>query len=317
MSIVKCSGSFAMANAERLLEEFLLNKKEQLFILTGQSDIGKKTMVRRKMKLINKEVHFHRYTVIGDKEVFRKALEAYPSSIHVWESAHLDILDDPTIQQLLVDVATEKINFKGKFIIVGDNLTSSLETDFHTIMGANVDMENMNVLDFIENSIITESLIKNSITKKPIVYVDMDGVLVDFSSAFDKVSPELLEKYSDHKDEIPGIFSKMDPMEGAIEAYKFLAKHFNTYILSTAPWKNPSAWSDKLLWVQKHLGGVAHKRLILTHHKDLNKGDYLIDDRPNNGAKYFSGKLIQFGTKEFPNWKTVIDYMKNELENNH
>ena len=29
---------------------------------------------------------------------------------------------------------------------------------------------------------------------------------------------------------------------------------YDVYILSSAPWKNPSAWSDKLEWVKKYLG---------------------------------------------------------------
>ena len=31
--------------------------------------------------------------------------------------------------------------------------------------------------------------------KKPIVYIDMDGTLVDFVSAFDRVEPEILREY--------------------------------------------------------------------------------------------------------------------------
>jgi 5'-nucleotidase len=47
----------------------------------------------------------------------------------------------------------------------------------------------------------------------------------------------------------------MDPMPGALEAYRELAHLFDTYILSTAPWENASARSDKWLWVKRHLGG--------------------------------------------------------------
>jgi 5'-nucleotidase len=53
-----------------------------------------------------------------------------------------------------------------------------------------------------------------------------------------------------------------------------LANLFDTYILSTSPWENPSAWSDKLLWVKHHLGSICYKRLILTHHKNLNVGHF-------------------------------------------
>ena len=105
---------------------------------------------------------------------------------------------------------------------------------------------------------------------KKIVYVDMDNVLVDFPAALELESAGTMAEYEDREDEIPGIFSRMPPMPGAIESFAELAERFDTYVLSTAPWENPSAWSDKLEWVKKHLGEAAYKRLILTHHKNLN-----------------------------------------------
>ena len=113
----------------------------------------------------------------------------------------------------------------------------------------------------------------------------MDNVLVDFPSGLKKISSKTQSKFKNNKDDIPKIFSKMKPLDGAVEAFKKLSKKYDTYILSTAPWENPSAWKDKLLWVKKYLGKKAKKRLILSHHKNLNQGDFLIDDRPNNGAK--------------------------------
>ncbi|MFA4995413.1 MAG: hypothetical protein WC521_08960 [Bdellovibrionales bacterium] len=118
---------------------------------------------------------------------------------------------------------------------------------------------------------------------KKILYVDMDNVLVDFESGIARLPAEIVQKFKGHLDDAPDIFSLMTPMAGAIEAYAKLAKHFDTYILSTAPWDNPSAWHHKLAWVKKYLGADAYKRLILTHHKNLNKGDYLIDDRTKHG----------------------------------
>jgi len=131
---------------------------------------------------------------------------------------------------------------------------------------------------------------------KKIVYVDMDNVLVDFRSSFRHLSAEIKAEFKDNRDDIPGIFSLMRPMPGAIESFHELARHFDTYVLSTSPWANPSAWSDKLLWIQEHLGEVARKRLILSHNKHLNVGDYLIDDRTKNGADRFTGEHIHFGT---------------------
>ena len=144
---------------------------------------------------------------------------------------------------------------------------------------------------------------------KKILYVDMDNVLVDFPSGISKISKELQSEYKDRLDEVPGIFSLMDPLKGAIDSYKKLSQKFDTYILSTAPWKNSSAWSDKNEWVKKYLGDVAYKRLILSHHKNLNYGDYLIDDRLANGANLFEGEHIHFGSDKFPDWGSVCSYL--------
>ncbi|WP_019670784.1 5' nucleotidase, NT5C type [Eudoraea adriatica] len=145
---------------------------------------------------------------------------------------------------------------------------------------------------------------------KKILYVDMDNVLVNLPAGMSKVDPEILKAYGDDPDEIPGIFGLMPPLEQAIESYAQLSEWFNTYILSTAPWKNHSAWSDKVKWVQKYLGKPAYKRLILSHNKHLNLGDYLIDDRDANGAKDFQGEWIHFKSELFPDWPAVMDYMR-------
>ena len=137
----------------------------------------------------------------------------------------------------------------------------------------------------------------------------MDNVLVDFPSGISKLSQEVINEYESNLDEVPNIFSLMEPLEGAIDSFKILSQRYDTYILSTAPWKNSSAWSDKVKWVKKYLEESAYKRLILTHHKNLNHGDYLIDDRTKNGAGEFKGELIQFGTDKFPDWKSVCSYL--------
>lgn len=141
------------------------------------------------------------------------------------------------------------------------------------------------------------------------LYLDMDNVLVDFPSGIAKLSEQELNEYDGRLDEVPGIFSLMSPMPGAISAFNELIKKYDTYILSTAPWENPSAWSDKLLWVKEYLGAPAHKRLILSHNKHLNSGDFLVDDRLKNGVDKFRGKHIHFGTEEFPNWEKALSYI--------
>ncbi len=147
---------------------------------------------------------------------------------------------------------------------------------------------------------------------KPIVYFDMDNVLVDFQSGIDTLSVWEKNQYQGRYDECPGIFSHMKPLAGAVAAFEVLNKHFDCYILSTAPWDNPGSWQDKRLWVERYLGKGAYKRLILSHNKQLNFGHYLIDDRTKNGAGEFMGEHIHFGTDEFPDWHSVVTYLMSE-----
>ena len=144
------------------------------------------------------------------------------------------------------------------------------------------------------------------------VFIDMDNVLVDFQSGLDQVSEEKKAEYAGRLDEIQGLFALMEPMPGAIEAVHELQKRYDLFILSTAPWKNPSAWSDKVEWVTKYLDDVFHKRLIISHHKDLCQGDYLIDDRGKNGTSEFAGEWIEFGSEQFPNWESVLKYLAGQ-----
>lgn len=149
------------------------------------------------------------------------------------------------------------------------------------------------------------------IERKKRVFVDMDNVLVDFESGLTQVSEEVKQKYEGRLDEIPGLFGLMKPMPGAIDAMHELQKHYDMFILSSAPWKNPSAWSDKVTWVTKYLDDVFHKRMVITHRKDLCQGDYLIDDRGKNGTSEFAGEWIEFGSEKFPDWNSVLVYLMN------
>lgn len=149
-----------------------------------------------------------------------------------------------------------------------------------------------------------------------ILYVDMDNTLVDFTARLEGVDPQVRERYRGREDELPGLFALMPPVAGALEAFTELASLFDTYILSTAPWGNPAAWQHKVEWVQIHFGldegTPAYKRLILSHHKHLNRGDFLVDDRPlHNGADRFAGEVVPFGSDDFPTWPAVTDYLRD------
>nr|WP_321227763.1 hypothetical protein [uncultured Psychroserpens sp.] len=133
---------------------------------------------------------------------------------------------------------------------------------------------------------------------KKIVLIDMDGVLVELGDG----------PFSENKNK-EGFFLNNKPMEGAVNAFKALSAMYDCYIVSTPVWSNPYCWMEKRLWVEKHLGLDAKKRLILTHHKNLVKGDYIIDDTKNHGVDKFEGKHIHFGTDTFLEWNNVLDFL--------
>ena len=150
---------------------------------------------------------------------------------------------------------------------------------------------------------------------KKVVYIDMDGVLVDLVSA---VYEQYVHALGDDGFDVGKVvdqdvepFYKAAPVPGAVEAFKQLSNdpRFDVYILSTAPWANPESLTAKRVWAEQHLGNEVNRRLIFTHNKNLMIGDYLIDDRPNNGAAEFKGQVIKFGSEECPDWKTALQIL--------
>ena len=75
--------------------------------------------------------------------------------------------------------------------------------------------------------------------------------------------------------------------------------------------ENDTAWPDKLNWVKRYLGKPAYKRLILSHNKHLNAGEFLVDDRDANGADRFTGELVKFD-RDDPDWRKIVTYLKTK-----
>lgn len=159
---------------------------------------------------------------------------------------------------------------------------------------------------------------------KPILYIDMDGVVVDFDHGIRQIyphfSPALPEDdrqaMVDDVCEVQNrnIFRELPPITGAIESVKSLELYFEIYFLSTPMWTVPESFTAKRLWIEEHFGVFGTKRLILSHRKDLNIGDYLVDDRIHNGAGKFTGKHIHFGQAEFPNWNVVTKFLLDQCK---
>lgn len=153
------------------------------------------------------------------------------------------------------------------------------------------------------------------------LYIDMDGVIVNLFDEMQKWFKEhehISHRFKEYPDHIHGIFRYPEPVNGAISAINKLNESgkYEMFILTAAPWGNPDAASDKRYWVEKYFGNLFHKKMIITHRKDLLIGDYLIDDSKHNGAGDFTGELLDFGIdyktgipNKFKNWNEILEYL--------
>ena len=151
---------------------------------------------------------------------------------------------------------------------------------------------------------------------KPILFIDMDNVLADFKYYVDNnLRPEIKENTKD-LDEIPGIFAQFPVVKGAKEALEVLQEKYDLYVLSTSPWKNPTALQDKQIWLKLHFGDMFHKHVIFTHQKHfcLLPGAWLVDDRPNHGACLFGDHWLHFGNEgKYKTWDEVKDFLMGQV----
>ena len=156
--------------------------------------------------------------------------------------------------------------------------------------------------------------VTSAMVNKKIVYVDMDHTLCDFSTSYLKYKTDFPEVEYPHS--VLGFFSSLTPMPNAVEVYQWLENLSNVdlYILTAPSVRNPSSYTEKRLWVEENLGIDAAYKLIISPNKGLNLGHYLIDDYiEGKGQENFEGQLLQFGSSEYPDWKSIRRFFELEL----
>jgi 5'(3')-deoxyribonucleotidase len=138
------------------------------------------------------------------------------------------------------------------------------------------------------------------------VFVDMDGVIVDFDAY---LKAEGLT--SDEAKMRRGAYFAMPAMPDALESVRTLIDMgYEVWVATKPPTGIPQAYADKAAWILQYLPELK-QRIIITHDKGLlgDAGDYLIDDRPHiANCESFAGTLIPFtnGTT----WSHVLEMLR-------
>lgn len=133
---------------------------------------------------------------------------------------------------------------------------------------------------------------------KPLLFLDMDGVIVDFVTGAlkalgrtdlkdtDIIQPEMdkqlgltLSEFWSAQDKIPDFWQNLAPYPGAVEFYVKLTQMADVFICSS-PSKHRNCASDKINWLRTHLGEDAAGKFYLCRDKSKLAclGRILIDD---------------------------------------
>jgi len=139
--------------------------------------------------------------------------------------------------------------------------------------------------------------------EKPVALVDLDGTLADFDGAMraqlvlldspqdvaraiDMPEHELYGEKHPHmkfrRDLVkrqPGFWEGLPVLPLGMSIVEILRRlDYEIHVLSKGPVTTTSAWTEKVHWVQKHLG--AGTPITMTHDKGLVYGRVLVDDWP-------------------------------------
>lgn len=140
------------------------------------------------------------------------------------------------------------------------------------------------------------------------VFVDMDGVIVDFDAY--KTAHGLTGEEVKRR---PGAYLAMPAIPGALDAVRSLiGMGFEVWIATKPPTGIPYAYSDKAAWVMQHLPELK-RRIIITHDKGLlgGVGDFLCDDRPHKAnCETFAGELLRF--VDGYHWPQALAYLRTK-----
>lgn len=122
----------------------------------------------------------------------------------------------------------------------------------------------------------------------------------------------------------PGFCFGLEPFQEAFEAVAQLSALTDLYVV-TAPFMSPTWVFERYKWLRFHFG-IKPERVIVTQAKYACKGDFLLDDRPDNVTRWAdshpSGVAMLWNTPQnariqglddfrVDSWERVIEIVEN------
>lgn len=149
--------------------------------------------------------------------------------------------------------------------------------------------------------------------RKPVVLLDVDGVIADFAGEFINVAGRVLNRTMPPEADLtewdlanalglsecetrfiyselnkPGVARKLGAYPGAVEAVHGLSHIAEIYFVTSPMDQSPTWCHDRLWWLIDNFGLELGSKLVLTQHKHLVFGDMLVDDRVPNITEWAS-----------------------------
>jgi hypothetical protein len=156
MELQKLTGGNAIDEAMELVAQFLDDPDQRVIFVTGRDGIGKRTALSRLFaeKNITPKV-FQNFPRLDDESLIEKQLLEFPTAVHLWGDAFETAIMQPLVHVYLKKVANGKTSFRGKMIIIANDLDFS-NYQFPELPGVWIEMDNTAMLDYIEKRIKIE-----------------------------------------------------------------------------------------------------------------------------------------------------------------
>jgi 5'(3')-deoxyribonucleotidase len=141
------------------------------------------------------------------------------------------------------------------------------------------------------------------------LFIDLDGVVANADKKHEEYKLSCPEQ--PYPQSQFGFFFDLELIENSKHVIMQLLLKYDIWFLTAPSYKNPYSYTEKAAWVKKHFGEVMLEKLIFCSDKSICQGEYLIDDNYyGRGQNKFKGELILFGSKRFPNWESIYNYLK-------